>query len=101
MNPIQQNVIDALEINNLPSEEREEIIVRVGAIIYQNVLVKVMEGMTEKDKADFEKLLDQNAGPEKIFIFLKSKVPNLEQIIIEEATKFKSKTSSIMDQIGS
>ena len=100
MNPIQKNIENALELENLLPEERQEIILRVGALIYQNVLMRAMEIMTEKDQDEFEKLLDKNAGPEDIFSFLKDRVKDFEKVIDEEAIKFKDKTSSIMSQIG-
>ena len=100
MNPIQQNITNVLELDKLSPEEKQETIVRVGALIYQNVLMRVMEMITEADQDEFEKLLDNNAKPEEIFMFLKNKVADFEKIIDEEANKFKNKASSIMDQIG-
>lgn len=100
MNPIQQNIIGVLELDKLSPEERGETLVRVGALIYQNVLMRVMEMITEADQDEFEKLLDKNARPDEIFIFLKNKVPDFEKIIDEEALKFKNKASNIMDKIG-
>ena len=100
MNPIQKNISSVLELENLPPEERQEIILRVGALIYQNVLMRVMEVMKEEEQDEFEKLLDKNAGPEDIFMFLKDKVKDFEKIIEEEALKFKNKASGIMNQIG-
>lgn len=100
MNPIQKNIKSALEIENLPPDEQQEIILRVGAVIYQNVLMRVMEIMTEADQDKFEKLLDENAKPEEIFTFLKNTVKDFEKIIEAEALAFKNKASGIMDQIG-
>ncbi len=101
MSTIQKNIASALELENLPPEERQEIILRVGVLIYQNVLMRVMEIMIEKDQDEFEKLLDKNANPEDVFAFLKGKIKDFEKIIDEEAIKFKNKTANIMDQIGS
>lgn len=100
MNSIQKKITKVLEIDNLPPEELQEMIMRIGTVIYQNVLMRVMETMKEKDQDEFEKLLDKNANPEEIFSFLKEKVKNFEEIIEEEAMKFKNKSSKIMDQIG-
>ncbi|OGI59725.1 hypothetical protein A2814_00210 [Candidatus Nomurabacteria bacterium RIFCSPHIGHO2_01_FULL_38_19] len=100
MNPIQKNIKSVLEIENLSPVEQKEIILRVGGIIYQNVLMRVIETMTEENQDEFEKLLDNNAQPEEIFTFLKDKVQDFEKIIEEEATKFKNKTDNIMSQIG-
>ena len=100
MNPIKQNIINALNIQALSSEEQEKIMVRVGTLIYQNVLMRVLSIMSEEEENEFEKLLDANAQPEEIFTFLQSKEPNLDQIIEEEAIQFKNKSDSIMSQIG-
>ena len=100
MNPIQKNISEVLELENLLPEERQEILLRVGAVIYQNVLMRVMEIMTEEDQDEFEKLLDNKGKPEEIFTFLKNKVPDFEKIIEEESIKFRNKSSNIMDQIG-
>lgn len=100
MNPIQKNIVNALQLENLPPEEQQEIIIRIGTVIYQNVLMRVMEVMTEKDQDEFEKLLDKNANPEDIFAFLKDKIKDFEKIIDEEAIKFRDKSDNIMNQIG-
>ena len=100
MNPIQNNISKALELENLSPEERQEILIRVGTVIYQNVLMRVMELITDEEQNEFEKILDNNGKPEEIFSFLKNKVPDFEKIIEEEALKFKNKTTNIMDQIG-
>lgn len=100
MNPIQNNIKNALELDKLPPEEAQEIILRVGALIYQNVLMRVMEIMTETDQDEFEKLLDNDGKADEIFSFLKQKVENFEKIIEEEAIKFRDKASNIMSQIG-
>ncbi len=100
MNPIQKNITHALDIEGLSPEEQQEIILRVGGIIYQNVLMRVMETMSDTDQDEFEKLLDNNAAPEDVFTFLNEKVPDFEKIIDEEAKKFNDKASHIMSQIG-
>ena len=100
MNPIQNNIIDILDLDSLPKEEAEEILIRTGALIYQNVLMRAVEEMTEKDQDDFEKMLDNEAEAQDIFSFLKNRVKDFEKIILEETEKFKNKTSRIMDQIG-
>jgi len=100
MNPITKNITNVLDLSNLPPEKQQEMILKVGELIYQNVLLRVLETMPEKDQDEFEKLLDNKAAPEELFGFLKEKVENFEQIIEEEALKFKDKTSNIMDQIG-
>ncbi len=100
MTTIQQTISNTLQFGNLPPEEREEMVLRVGAVIYQNVMTRTIEILEEKDQNEFEKMLDQNGGPDEVFSFLKAKIPGFEEIIKEEAEKFRNKASNIMDQIG-
>lgn len=100
MDPIKENIIKDLELDKLSEKEKEDRLIQVGDIIYQNVLMRVIETMSDKDQDEFEKILDNDGKPEDIFTFLNNKVPNFEQIINEEAIKFKNKTSDIMGQIG-
>jgi len=100
MNPINEKIIKSLELDKLSEKEQEDTLLRIGGIIYQNVLMRVLDVMEDKDQDEFEKLLDNNGSPEEIFTFLKNKNPNFEQIITEEAMKFKNKASDIMSQIG-
>ncbi len=100
MNPIKKNITNVLEIDALPIEEQQEIILSVGTLIYQNVLMRIMETIAEEEQNEFEKLLDNNAGPDEVFSFFKNRVENFESIIEEEALKFKEKSSNIMSQIG-
>jgi len=99
MNPIKNNIISSLNLDNLPEKEKEEIVLRIGSIIYQNVLMRVMEIMPDKDQDEFEKLLDNNAKPEEVFAFLKNSVRDFEKIVNEEAEKFKDKASVMMSEI--
>lgn len=99
MNPIKENIIKDLELDKLSETEKEETILRIGGIIYQNVLMRVLETMSDQDQNEFEKLLDKNAEAQEIFSFLNTKVENFEKIINEEALKFRNQTSNIMSQI--
>lgn len=97
MNPIKENIIDILGLGSLPLEKQEDVLIRIGFLIYQNVLMRVMKTMTNEDKGEFERILDNNGEPEEIFIFLKNKVPNFEKKIEEEAEKFKNEVSKTLN----
>ncbi len=100
MNSLNDKIKNSLDITGLPESEQEEIILRVGGLIYQNVLLRVLETMGARDKTSFDALLDKNPSQEEVFLFLTEKIPNLQELIDEEAIKFKEKSSNIMDQIG-
>lgn len=99
-NTINNNVIKTLGIDTLPLEQQKEAMEKMGAIVYQEVILRVLELMTEEDKDEFEKLLEKNPDPETMFTFLGQKVSNVEEIVAEEAEKFRAESADIMSQIG-
>lgn len=100
MNTIKQTIKSVLEIEKLPPELQEEMILRVGAVIYQNVLIRASELIRNEDQEELEKMFDKNSTTEEVFSFLKDKVPGFEKIIEEEALKFKDKANTIMSKMG-
>ncbi len=99
-NKINENVIKTLGIDSLPPEKQREAIERLGAIVYQEVMLRVLDILSEEDKDAFEKLIDENPDPEAMFGFLVEKIPNIDQIVGEEAEKIRNEATEIMADIG-
>lgn len=99
-NKINDNIIKTLGIDTLPVEEQKEAMEKMGAIVYQEVMLRVLDIMTEEDKDAFEKLIEGNPDPEAMFTYLSEKVPNIETIVSEEAKKLRDESSDIMSHIG-
>lgn len=99
-NTINKNIIEILGINTLPVEQQKEAMERLGAIVYQEVMLRVLDIMSEEDKDVFEKLIEKNPDPEAMFIFLAEKVPNIDQIVNEEAQNLREESAEILSDIG-
>ena len=99
-NDINKNIVLTLGINTLPVEQQKEAMERLGAIVYQEVMLRVLDILTEEDKDAFEKLIEENPDPEILFGFLSDKVPNLDEIVKEEAEKLREESKDIMNEIG-
>ncbi|MFA6392784.1 MAG: DUF5663 domain-containing protein [Candidatus Paceibacterota bacterium] len=99
-NDINKNIVLILGINTLPVEKQKEAMERLGAIVYQEVMLRVLDILSEEDKDTFEKLIEKNPDPENIFGFLSEKVPNLDEIVKEEAEKLREESAEIMSEIG-
>ncbi|MFA6386644.1 MAG: hypothetical protein WCW04_02665 [Candidatus Paceibacterota bacterium] len=99
-NDINKNIVLTLGINTLPVEKQKEAMERLGAIVYQEVMLRVLDILTEEDKDAFEKLIEKNPDPELLFGFLSDKVSNLDEIVKEEAEKLREESKEIMDEIG-
>ena len=93
---LQQNIIKELGLDKLPEKEQEEALETAGRIIFQAVLIKVMDELDEEQKSEFEKIIIKEPNnEEKITEFLESNVPDLDEIVKEEVLNFKKETLNL------
>lgn len=90
----------ALGVDNLPEDQKATMIETAGAIIYQAVLTRAMEEMPDEAIDEFEKIINTEPTPELVFAFFRSKIPNFDTMIEEEAKTFIEDGQKIMNQIG-
>ena len=94
---IKDNLIKDLSLDLLPEEDQEQALLTVGRIIFQSVLIRVLERLSEKEKTEFEKILKEKQDDEEaVYAFLQEKIPNLNDVVTEEVAKFKTDTSEMM-----
>lgn len=99
-NEINKNIVVTLGINKLPVEQQKEAMERLGAIVYQEVMIRALEILSEEDKDEFEKIIEKDASPDNLLDFLATKIPNLEDIVKEEAEKLIDESKEIIGDIG-
>lgn len=73
-----EKIVTALDLNSLPLNEQEEIMSKLGELIFRGTLVRLYERMDENTRAEFTALLEREATPEEVDAFLKEKVPDSE-----------------------
>ncbi len=91
MNIIQENIETYFGLHELPSDQREEILIRVGNLAYQNIVIACLEIMTEHEQDEFNKILENQGSVEEVSGYLKAKVKNFEEIAQSEVVKLKDK----------
>lgn len=98
-NEIRKNIIELFNIEKLPEEKQEETIARIGNIIFQSVILRVLPLLKEDELTQYEKLIEEKATPESLLDFFFDKVPSFLQIISEETENFKKESTEILGQI--
>jgi hypothetical protein len=73
---------------------------RLGKLIFQAVLVRVLPILSEQDLAEYEKIVDSKEGGEVIFKFLGEKIPDFEKIIMEEAESLRAELAGEFKEAG-
>ena len=84
MSTIKENLIDLFELDKMPPEKAAEMVDRLGKLIFQAVLVRVLPMLSEKDLVEYEKIVDSKQEGDVLFKFLGEKVSDLDNIIAEE-----------------
>lgn len=87
---LDQNIVDDLGLDAMTPEKQEEILERIGSLIFQATLIRVLELMTDEEHDEFDEFFELNQDePEKIFEYLENNVPNFNDILEQETEKFK------------
>lgn len=95
---LQKNLITELGLENLPDDKKEELILKIGGLIQQNVLLRILNELGEKDKDEFDKVLAEE-NDEKTLAFLQSKISNFDELVKEEVAKFKEEAMKRMQAV--
>ncbi|MBL7058590.1 hypothetical protein ISS03_04590 [Patescibacteria group bacterium] len=98
---LKRDITKELGLDSLPEEERQKVLERIGKLIYESVMIRVVEVLDEEDQDAFASILEEvdgdPAGGDKILKFIKSKVPNIEEIVEEEVVRFKQESLDVME----
>jgi hypothetical protein len=97
---LQQNIFKDLGLDALPEKEQKETLLKIGEIIFQRVLVRVYEELSDKDASEFERLITNRPDDENAILnFLYEKIENLDRIVSNEIAKFKRESLDFLNQL--
>jgi hypothetical protein len=87
---LSKDVVKEWGLETMPLEKQADMVDRIGKMIYQAVLVRSLDILSEKEQTEFDLLLDEDATtPQDVLAFLQSKIPTFEQLVLEERTNLK------------
>lgn len=91
MNPLSKDIISEWGLAELPQEEQIDMVDRIGRLIYQALLVRSLDILSEVEQEEFDLLLDEDTTtPEEVVLFLERKIPTFKLLLKEEVNKLKS-----------
>lgn len=89
-----------LSKENIVKDLGPETLFGIEKIIFQSVLLRIIERLSDDDADNFEKLLEEKPDDEEaILSYLRSKNSNFDIIVNEEADKFKKEAIDFMNKI--
>ncbi len=95
-----KNILPSLGLRDLPADKQEQMLLKIGDIIFKRVLIRAIDSMSEPTKAEYEKLLKtKSADAGAALDFFRAKLPNFDQLVTEEVAGFKKEAAEIMAQV--
>jgi hypothetical protein len=77
-------------LQNRSPEEQADYIERIGRLVYQALLVRSLDLLTDEEQTELDLLLDEeHTTAEDVLVFLASKIPTFEILRKEEIEKIK------------
>jgi len=87
---LQQSIIEELGLQNLPEDKKEEILTKMGDVLFKRILLETLESLNEEDQKKFGEMVAAKANAEEVELFLKSKIENYEEFMKKVAEDFKN-----------
>ncbi len=84
---LEQNIIAALGLESLPDERKAALIDKMAQLVEKNLILRIMQGLSEADAKEFEKI-SQGTDEDKVK-FLQAKFPNFAEMMQEEIVNVK------------
>jgi len=100
MSTIKQTIVDLFGLDKMAPEKAAEMTDRLGKLIFQAVLVRVLPLLSETDLTEYEKIVGSQEGGEAVFKFLGEKVPGFENIIMEESESLRQELAGEFTSAG-
>lgn len=90
-NILPTDIVKEWGLGALPYEKQLDMVERIGKIIYQALLVRSLDILSEKEQEEFDALLDlDTTTTDDVLGFLQKKIPNFEKIVLEERRNLKN-----------
>ncbi|MEI8360996.1 MAG: hypothetical protein WCG01_02625 [bacterium] len=98
---LQQNILKELGLENMAPEKKAIVMEKIGKVIFQAILIRVLEGMSESDKERFDEHLKNNPDDmEALFGYLEKNVLYFSDVVEQEILKFKKESLGILGPLN-
>ncbi len=87
---LSKEIIKEWNLDSLSETKREEVVNKIGRILYQAILVRTLDILGEEDQNELDTLMDKDSvTPKEVLTFLRKKIPTFESLVREERENLK------------
>ena len=85
MNTLSKDIIKEWNLSSASPEEQKSALENIGRILYQAILVKSLDILSDTEEEELDGLLDKDTTTtEDVLKFLKSKIPTFDLLVKKE-----------------
>jgi hypothetical protein len=93
---LNKKIADLLQIDAMPEAQQAAFFERVGAVVLESALNRLLMSLTEDKAAELELYLDTHDDSIDLFTYLTERYPMFEEYIEEEAQALQQEILDIM-----
>lgn len=100
---IQKDLLDILGLEKLPTKEQEEILGRISNLIFQGILTRAIQELTDEERETLDEVLkkqEEDPNSDALYTYLKEKIPHLDKVVAEEIEEFKEEFIGTMKALA-
>lgn len=90
-----ETLLEVLDIEGLPPEEQEDLLLELNEIIFKGTFVKLLERMDDATKDDFDQLMSGEPSEDQVMAFLQERVPDADQAVEETIQELRDDILSV------
>lgn len=95
---LEKDISELIGINDAPAAERDDMLVRIGELILEAVILRVIADLSEENTAALEAYLQTDPEPEALLLKLEEFSPNIDTLFGEEVLAFKRECVAVMER---
>lgn len=97
---LEKDISSLLGLTGLEGSERDDMLARIGSLVMESVLLRVIAGFNDEEALAFEKFAETNPEPEAMYDYMKERVPELDDIFDEEREAFREECVKVLGRQG-
>ncbi|MFA6194022.1 MAG: hypothetical protein WC726_04135 [Parcubacteria group bacterium] len=95
---LQKTIIEELGMQNISQEQQEELLAKMGDVLFKRVLLETLEILSEEDQKIFGEMVDAKKSAEEVEEFLKSKIENYDEFVKKVSDDFRKELTGMKEE---
>lgn len=97
---LQRTLIDLFDLDKLPPEKAAETLGKLGKLIFQGVLIRVLPSLSEEQLAEYDRIIESEEGFDRLLFFFLEQVDDFDEVVREEAESFRRDAAEVLNHLG-